>query len=193
MKLTVRFHDHNIRSFQHIVSSIGFPKVSIEIGCFEGDSTFNIAAICYQQNSNYKHYAIDPYDNSDDLPEENIPQTKEMFLSNLEEFEPKDVVEFINKKSFDGLIDLYNRGIKADFIYVDGDHRAPGVLQDCVLGFELLNKGGVMLFDDSMVWRKDNNPCNSPKMAVDNFMQCYWDKLEIFQLPGGYQSAIRKL
>jgi predicted O-methyltransferase YrrM len=193
MKYTVRFHDHTIRSFNHIVKSIGFPKTTIEIGCFEGESTFNIAAICHQRDSNYKHYAIDPYDISDDLPEENIPQTKEMFLSNLNEFEPKGVVEFINKKSFDGLIDLYNRGVKADFIYVDGDHRAPGVLQDCVLGFELLNKGGVMLFDDSMVWRKDNNPCNSPKMAVDNFMQCYWNKLEIFELPGGYQSAVRKL
>ena len=83
MKLTVRFHDHTIRSFQYIVSSVGFPKVSIEIGCFEGDSTFNIAGICHRQNPNYKHYAIDPYNNSDDLPEENIPQTKEMFLSNL--------------------------------------------------------------------------------------------------------------
>lgn len=193
MKLTVRFHDHTTRSFHHIVSSVGYPKSSIEIGCFEGDSTFNIANICHQQNPNYKHYAIDPFDTSDDLPEENISSTKKIFLDNLEEFEPKGVVEFINKKSFDGLIDLYSRGVKADFIYVDGDHRAPGVLQDLILSFELLNKGGIMLFDDSMTWRKDNNPCNSPKMAVDNFIQCYWDKLEMFELPSGYQSAIRKL
>ena len=193
MKLTVRFHEHTIRSFQHIVSSVGWPKSSIEIGCFEGDTTFNISAICHQQNSNYKHYAIDPFDTSEDLPEENIPATKKMFLENLEEFEPKGVVEFINKKSFDGLIDLYNRGVKVDFIYVDGDHTAPGVLKDLVLSFELLNKGGIMLFDDSMVWRKNGNPCNSPKMAVDNFIQCYWDKLEMFELPSGYQSAIRKL
>jgi len=193
MKLTVRFHEHTIRSFQHIISSVGWPKSSIEIGCFEGDTTFNISNICYQQNPNYKHYAIDPFDTSDDLPEENISSTKKIFLENLEEFEPKGVVEFINKKSFDGLIDLYNRGVKVDFIYVDGDHRTPGVLQDLVLSFELLNKGGVMLFDDSMVWRKNGNPCNSPKMAVDNFIQCYWDKLEMFELPNGYQSAIRKL
>ncbi len=193
MKYTVRFHDHTIRSFQHIASSIGFPKTTIEIGCFEGESTFNIAAICHQRDSNYKHYAIDPYDISDDLPEKNIPQTKEMFLSNLEEFEPKGVVEFINKKSFDGLIDLYNRGVKADFIYVDGDHRAPGVLQDMVLSFELLNSGGVMLCDDSMAWRKGDNPCDSPKLAFDNFVQCYWKKLKVFELPSGYQTAIRKI
>jgi hypothetical protein len=193
MKLTVRFHDHTIRSFQHIVSSVGWPKSSIEIGCFEGDTTFNISAIVHKQNPNYKHYAIDPFDTSEDLPEENISATKKMFLENLEEFEPKGVVEFINKKSFDGLIDLYNRGVKVDFIYVDGDHTAPGVLKDLILSFELLNKGGIMLFDDSMVWRKDGNPCNSPKMAVDNFIQCYWDKLEMFELPSGYQSAIRKL
>jgi hypothetical protein len=100
MKLTVRFHEHTIRSFQHIISSVGWPKSSIEIGCFEGDTTFNISNICYQQNPNYKHYAIDPFDTSDDLPEENISSTKKIFLENLEEFEPKGVVEFINKKSF---------------------------------------------------------------------------------------------
>ncbi len=193
MNFTIRFHDHTIRSFEHVVNMIGFPKTVIEVGCFEGESTFNIASIFHQQNPDYKHYAIDPYDNSDDLPEENIPQTKEIFLSNLEEFQPKGVVEFINKKSFDGLIELYHRGVKADLIYVDGDHRAPGVLQDMILSFELLNSGGVMLCDDSVAWRKSDNPCDSPKMAVDAFIQCYWKKLKVFELPSGYQTAIRKL
>ena len=193
MKFTVRFHDHTIRSFEHIINSIGFPKTTIEIGCFEGESTFNISHICSQKYSDYKHYAIDPYDNSNDLPEENISKTKEIFLNNLNEFQPKGVVEFIHKKSFDGLIELYNRGVKADFIYVDGDHEAPGVLQDMVLGFELLNPRGIMLCDDSMAWRIDDNPCNSPKMAVDNFIQCYWNKLKVFELPSGYQTAIQKI
>jgi len=39
MKFTVRFHDHTIISFKHVIDMIGFPKTVIEIGCFEGEST----------------------------------------------------------------------------------------------------------------------------------------------------------
>jgi len=35
-----------------------------------------------------------------------------------------------------------------DFIYIDGDHTAEGVLQDAVLAWRLLKAGGIMAFDD---------------------------------------------
>lgn len=191
MKFTVRFHDHVITSVQSICRQVGFPKTVIEIGVFEGETTFNMSQMISQSVEGYKHYAIDPFDTSADLPEENISSTKEIFLNNLKESRP-GLVEFMNMKSFDALIELRNRGVKADLIYVDGDHRAPEVLQDAVLGFELLNIGGVMLFDDSVVWRYKGDITNSPKIAVDNFIQCYWDRLEVLEIPNGYQLAIRR-
>jgi len=191
VKFTVRFHDHVITSVQSICRQVGFPKTVIEIGVFEGETTFNMSQMISQNVEGYKHYAIDPFDTSADLPEENILSTKEIFLNNLKESQP-GLVEFMNMKSFDALIDLRNRGVKADLIYVDGDHRAPEVLQVAVLGFELLNIGGVMLFDDSVVWRYKGDITNSPKIAVDNFIQCYWDRLEVLEIPNGYQLAIRR-
>ena len=191
MKFTVRFHDHVITSVQSICRQVGFPKTVIEIGVFEGETTFNMSQMISQSVEGYKHYAIDPFDTSADLPEENISSTKEIFLNNLKESRA-GLVEFMNMKSFDALIDLRNRGVKADLIYVDGDHRAPEVLQDAVLGFELLNIGGVMLFDDCVVWRYKGDITNSPKIAVDNFIQCYWDRLEVLEIPNGYQLAIRR-
>lgn len=191
MKFTVRFHDHVITSVESICRQLGFPKTVIEIGVFEGETTFNMSQMISQSVEGYKHYAIDPFDTSADLPEENISSTKEIFLNNLKESQP-GLVEFMNMKSFDALIELRNRGVKADLIYVDGDHRAPEVLQDAVLGFELLNIGGVMLFDDSVVWRYKGDITNSPKIAVDNFIQCYWDRLEVLEIPNGYQLAIRR-
>lgn len=191
MKFTVRFHDHVITSVQSICRQVGFPKTVIEIGVFEGETTFNMSQMISQSVEGYKHYAIDPFDTSADLPEGNISSTKEIFLNNLKESRA-GLVEFMNMKSFDALIELRNRGVKADLIYVDGDHRAPEVLQDAVLGFELLNIGGVMLFDDSVVWRYKGDITNSPKIAVDNFIQCYWDRLEIMEIPNGYQLAIRR-
>lgn len=191
MKFTVRFHDHVITSVESICRQLGFPKTVIEIGVFEGETTFNMSNMISRKVEGYKHYAIDPFDTSADLPEENISSTKEIFLNNLKESQP-GLVEFMNMKSFDALIELRNRGVKADLIYVDGDHRAPEVLQDAVLGFELLNIGGVMLFDDSVVWRYKGDITNSPKIAVDNFIQCYWDRLEVLEIPNGYQLAIRR-
>ena len=49
-----------------------------------------------------------------------------------------------------------------------------------------------MLFDDSVVWRYKGDITNSPKIAVDNFIQCYWDRLEVLEIPNGYQLAIRR-
>lgn len=191
MKFTVRFHDHVITSVESICRQLGFPKTVIEIGVFEGETTFKMSEVLSRKVEGYKHYAIDPFDISADLPEENISSTKEIFLNNLKESQ-SGLIEFMNMKSFDALIDLRNRGVKADLIYVDGDHRAPEVLQDAVLGFELLNIGGVMLFDDSVVWRYKGDITNSPKIAVDNFIQCYWDRLEVLEIPNGYQLAIRR-
>lgn len=191
MKFTVRFHDHVITSVESICRQVGFPKTVIEIGVFEGETTFNMSQMISQNVEGYKHYAIDPFDTSADLPKENVSSTKEIFLNNLKE-SSQGLVEFMNMKSFDALIELRNRGVKADLIYVDGDHRAPEVLQDAVLGFELLNIGGVMLFDDCVVWRYKGDITNSPKIAVDNFIQCYWDRLEVLEIPNGYQLAIRR-
>ncbi len=191
MKFTVRFHDHIITSIESICRQVGYPKTVIEIGVFQGETTFNMVNQISKKINDYKHYAIDTFDTSTDLPEENIESTKEIFLNNLKE-SPPGLVEFMNMKSFDALIELRNRGVKADLIYVDGDHRAPEVLQDAVLGFELLSIGGVMLFDDSVTWRYKGDITNSPKIAVDNFIQCYWDRLEVIEVSNGYQLAIRR-
>ena len=101
-------------------------------------------------------------------------------------------VELIQKNSFDGLIELHNRGIKADLIYVDGSHFAKDVLADAVLGFEILNIGGVMLFDDAVSWRYGEAIQDSPKIAIDSFIACNWNRLKVLEMPNGYQVGIRR-
>jgi predicted O-methyltransferase YrrM len=88
-------------------------------------------------------------------------------------------------------MDLYNRGVKADLIYIDGDHRASSVMEDLVLAFKLLKPGGVMLCDDVNGWRSDRLQ-DTPKLAVDSFTQCYWDQINILRMPVAYQLAFKK-
>jgi predicted O-methyltransferase YrrM len=76
-----------------------------------------------------------------------------------------------------------------DFIYVDGDHRAAGALQDIVISWPLLKKGGIMIMDD-YAWNgfPDNkNAC----VAMDAFLSCFEGEYEL--LLKEYQIAAKKL
>ena len=192
------FHKFTQRSVQQLIGMYGPPKTVIEIGCFEGHTTFGLTELLSQQNPSYKHYAIDPYDMSDDLSLDVLNEAGQLFMSNLEEFKYKNNVEFIHDTSWNGLLKLLHRGVKADLIYIDGDHRAETVLNDLVLAFGLVDVGGVILCDDCVSWKhqdseKKYNLQSSPKLAVDNFIQCNWDKVEVLTLNNGYQTAFRKI
>jgi predicted O-methyltransferase YrrM len=77
-----------------------------------------------------------------------------------------------------------------DFIYIDGDHSASAVLEDAVLAFAHLKKGGIMIFDD-YEWTGMSSEQERPKMAVDAFVAIYADKLTVINR--GYQLAIKKV
>jgi hypothetical protein len=190
MSISVIFHDHTESSFSRILKEVIVPGVTIELGVFEGDTTFNITHLLASRNPKYKHYAIDPFQASENLKQEVVDKAKKQFISNMVEF-PQ--VELIEKTSFEGLLELHQRGVKADFIYVDGSHFAKDVLSDAVLGFELLNLGGVMLFDDAVSWRYGDHIQDSPKIAVDSFIQCNWNRLRVLEMPNGYQIAIKRV
>jgi predicted O-methyltransferase YrrM len=77
-----------------------------------------------------------------------------------------------------------------DFIYIDGDHTAYGVLKDAVAAYESLNIGGILAFDDYQ-WTAGLGLLKEPKIAIDSFYNVYQDKLE-FVLQG-YQQWFKKI
>jgi predicted O-methyltransferase YrrM len=77
-----------------------------------------------------------------------------------------------------------------DFIYIDGDHTAYGVLKDAVAAYECLNVGGILAFDDYQ-WSAGLGAIKEPKMAIDAFSTIYADKIE--ETLNGYQRWFRKL
>ena len=70
--------------------------------------------------------------------------------------------------------------VSLDFAYIDGDHSAAAILEDAVLLFRLLKRGGVLLFDD---YRRadpnDSDPLNEPKIAIDAFLEIYDGRYEL--------------
>jgi predicted O-methyltransferase YrrM len=189
MDFSVVFHAHIKSSIDRILRETIIPKSVIEIGVFEGQTTVNLANLLLQHTPQLKYYAIDPFLASENLVQEVVNAAKQKFVANIKSVPS---IEFINKTSFQGLLELHQRNVTVDFIYVDGSHFAKDVLCDAVLGFELLNKDGVMLFDDAVSWRYGTKIQDSPKIAVDGFIASNWDRLKVIEMPNGYQVAIQK-
>lgn len=63
-----------------------------------------------------------------------------------------------------------------DFIYIDGDHTAVGVLSDAVHAYPLLKPGGLIAFDDYL-WRSGKGRLHDPGPAIDVIADLYSDRL----------------
>lgn len=195
-KSTFNFiYDDINNNIHYIFKNYGVPTSIIEIGTFEGLTSCYISDV-YGHNRSIKIFCIDPHSTSEDLSQD-MSVIKENFLYNINLCSNKNI-EYISKPSFHGLLDLINKNITAQFIYVDGDHRSAFVLEDLVLAFNLLPIGGVILCDDiNWVNSKNNSidesPSNAPRMAIENFIQCNWNRIKLINLPHGNQTAFEKI
>lgn len=195
------FHQYLKPNIQTIMSLDSIRPIErvVEVGVFQGYFTFNMTNMMVNNGVvDYRHYAIDPFTGSEDLDKEVIEDAYNVFVSNLQKFEHRDRIHHYQLPSREALIQMAHKGIEADFIYIDGSHTADDVLQDLVLAWQILETDGVILCDDSNgSWMyKDKNgfkPAQkSPRMAVENFLQCFWDKVDIIDLPNNWQTAFVK-
>lgn len=65
-----------------------------------------------------------------------------------------------------------------DFIYVDGAHIASAVLEDAILSWKLLKRGGIMIFDD-YTWGAHLPAWERPKPAIDAFLAVYQNQYKL--------------
>jgi hypothetical protein len=81
-----------------------------------------------------------------------------------------------------------------DFIYVDGDHSAKGVLADAVMAWPLLKRPGFMIFDDYL-WSEiyGLHPLTAPKLGIDSFINTFKDEIKICELIPLYQLVVAKV
>lgn len=181
---------------ESIIKNNGVPNTIVEVGVYEGHTTVTMSDFLTPYNPNLKIYAIDPHVGSVEILE-SPEDTRNNFLYNINECKHHNI-EYIQKFSEDGLIELINRGVEPEFIFIDGDHHASTVLTDLTLSFKLLKTGGIILCDDATDWKyTDKNGTASaqmsPRLAIETFIACYWHKIEIIRLPNMGQTAFRKI
>jgi predicted O-methyltransferase YrrM len=162
------------------------PVTAVEVGSYEGRSAVWLLENVLRHPDSRIH-CIDVFADRDQ------PDSYwHRFEENLTPF--ADKVEVYQGYSFDYLTGFVRAGLRADFVYVDGSHRAADVLEDLVLGFRILKPGGLMICDDYLGGAGSNEDLilGSPKIAVDAFTTIYRDRIELIGRQPLYQLAMRK-
>lgn len=184
--------------WQKILESLA-PQKLLEVGSFEGRSACYLIDHLAPRHAIELH-CVDTFEGGVEHSVLDMSAVEVRFRANVQKAAGRarhapNVV--VHKQASDmALATLLAGGARDSFdlIYIDGSHQARDVLADAVLGFRLLRKGGVMIFDDYH-WSENlaGGPdlLRMPKPAIDAFVNLNMRQLEVLRAPL-YQLYIRK-
>ena len=168
------------------------PAVAVEIGSYEG------ASACWMLENLLGHpdsrlYCLDTFEGSMEHTALQRANLEQRFRQNITLTGKAQQVETLVGRSDDGLLQLLARKVQADFVYIDGSHRAAEVMSDAVLAWKLLKPGGLLIFDDSLWPVYQNQPLLNPKMAIDAVINCHMDQIHYISVPQRSQFCVIKV
>ena len=144
----------------------------LEIGAFYGANLLTVAKT-YASHPESKLYCIDPWEDYDEYPEYKGIQdtTYDTFMNNLENSGSADKISV--HRGYSNIEVPKFQDEFFDIIYIDGNHEPEYVLEDAVLSFRKLKKGGIMIFDD-YTW---GGP-DMTQRGIDGFLSGYHKRIE---------------
>lgn len=77
-----------------------------------------------------------------------------------------------------------------DVVYIDGSHQASDVYSDLAGAYHHTKSGGYIVCDD-YGWPHNYPEHMKPQLAIDSFIACYRDKIEVVDL--GYLAILKKI
>ena len=144
----------------------------MEIGCYEGLSSFYVLSEFKFVNAYFLDIWDEPNKNSKSLTND---------FGRVEKFFDENVSEFnftkIKDDSVISMRKLFRNDIGFDFIYIDGSHNGEDILSDAIEAFKILNKGGLIFFDDFLQYEK-NRKIQS-YVGIEKFLELYSNDLQI--------------
>jgi predicted O-methyltransferase YrrM len=163
----------------------GKPCHGLEIGSFEGRSArwFAETLLIHPHSS---LMCVDPYDYGDEhslIPtggtwidqQFDWSEIRRRFEHNLTPWLASGQVSLAVESSLQLLTDLPLTEL-FDWVYIDGSHIAACALEDSVLAWRRLKRGGVMIWDDYEFHQSKPHPdpvVVRPKFAIDAFLRIY--------------------
>ena len=148
----------------------------LEIGTFYGANLLSVAN-SYGLHQNSKLHCIDPWEDYDDYYEYKTEQNNiyNTFLKNVNNPNYKDKIVIHRGYSNTEVPKLEDNFF--NIIYIDGNHEPEYVLEDAVLSFRKLKKGGYLIFDDYGWGGPDLT-----KRGIDGFLIGYHKKINVLGL-----------
>jgi predicted O-methyltransferase YrrM len=163
--------------FRHVPNA---PLRALQIGTYTGDATEWLLDNCEIEYLD----DVDTWEGSEEVAHDSIDFTS---VEDYYDSRFKDSRITKNKMTSD---EFFNRPSRTyNFIYIDGDHTALQTALDGLNAFKLLEKGGVMAFDDYL-WNYNGNPFLEPKRGVDAFLAVCEGQYTVIE--SGYQMWIEK-
>lgn len=147
---------------KHLSVYAGKPNLHfLQIGAFTGDAS---AWLLNNILTGEKAWLsdVDTWKGSDE------PVHEQMDWDDVFKTYRSKVAKFNNVSRFEGTSDLFfhTDTFKYDFIYIDGDHTAFGVLRDGMNAYESCKPGGIIAFDDYL-WSLSKGDFFDPRFAID--------------------------
>lgn len=197
-KFTEQWFDPMIPAWEELFSyHSGEIKNVLEVGCFEGRATIFVCENLLQEGANYD--IVDTFEGTleesgmvgaaERLQEDNFIYNN--FTHNISHH-PQINFNIFKGYSQNILPTLVQQDKKYDFIYIDASHRADDTFVDAYYAHKMLNKNGVLIFDD-FGWKDPNAPhvVSSPELGIRMFFTVYDDCYKIVM--SGYQLGAIKI
>lgn len=159
----------------------------LQLGAYTGDaSVWMLDHVLVGEGSRLTD--VDTWQGSDEEAHEsiNFEDVYNNYLYKLDEYEYQVSIKRVT--TFDYLV--AHRADLFDFIYIDADHTAAGVLLDAELSWDLLKSGGIMAFDD-YTWGDHLPAYLAPKLGINLFLHRHQGKFELLVM--NTQVWIRKI
>jgi len=182
-EFTADWFSDTIDNWKAILSRRGPIDRVLEIGSYEGRSTVWIIENLLTGRPT-SLVAIDEWHGGQEAHQKDMVAIEARFDRNVQLASERHPTVNITKRKGRSVVELAAllasdeyRG-SFDLIYIDGSHYAHDVLSDLVLSFGLCKVGG-LLFCDDYLWSQTRGLTETPKLAIDSFVNCFHQKVRV--------------
>lgn len=195
MTFTANWFDRHIPTFQKhlglLMAQDSPPVQALEIGSFEGKSSCWLMDNVLTKPDDHL-FCCDTFAGSPEHDPMKVDYSGifDRFMENVKPYGNR--VTVLKGKSQDMVRELPLNFF--DFVYIDGSHEAPDVLQDACISWGSLKVGGIMAFDDYFwsFWsdRMHDRPdspdpddlLKEPRIAIDAFLSIFRGRYTALEL-----------
>jgi predicted O-methyltransferase YrrM len=167
----------------------GRPGRFLQIGAYTGDASLWLYDNLLKNNTGSTLVDVDTWEGSDEKVHHQMNWVTVETVYDAKTLAGRSQRKILKYKGTSDSFFKNNRELY-DFIYVDGDHTAYGVMKDATAAYECLKVGGILAFDDYS-WSGADDLADRPQMAINAFMQIYRKRVTLIHK--GYQLWVKKL